>query len=382
MIEWNKTTIDDLCVKVTDGSHFSPKGLEHGYPMYSVKDMRENSFNDSDVKRISEKDYQTLVKADCRPLKDDILIAKDGSYLKHVFYCKSDLDAAILSSIAILRPKTDKIFPSFFQYILRNPYIKKLMGNYVSGVAIPRIILDDFKKIELEIPDLPTQKKIASILSTYDDLIENNQKRIDILEQMAQNIYKEWFVRFRFPNYENVEMVDGLPKGWEKVKLSKSLNTFSGKTATLEENGQFVAYGSNGIIGNSKDWNHENCLIVGRVGAYCGSINFFRKRFWATDNTILVYPKEEITNNFFLYYLLKSINLRNFAGGSAQPLLTQSTILDLKAIKPSTDLCEKFEKIIEPIFDQIEKLEVKNKILIQCRNRLLPRLLSGKLPVE
>ena len=209
-------TIESLCDKITDGSHFSPEDDSNGsYPMYSVKDMEYNGFAKSGYKLIGQDTFTTLSNSDCRPLKDDILIAKDGSYLKYVFKVNEDLDACILSSIAILRP-LKSVNPDYLVYLMRLPSVKNAMASYVSGSALPRIILSDFKKMKIEInDDEDYQSRVAGILSAYDSLIEANNKRIKILEQMAENLYKEWFVRFRFPGYETAEFENGIPKGWE-----------------------------------------------------------------------------------------------------------------------------------------------------------------------
>ncbi|WP_318785961.1 restriction endonuclease subunit S [Methanimicrococcus hacksteinii] len=182
MTEWKKTTLEDICIKITDGSHFSPKEQQTGYPMYSVKDMDEYGFDQSKCKLISENDFLKMVQNDCVPQQNDVLVAKDGSYLKHIFLIKEQKDEAVLSSIAIFRPDISKIEPIYLVYILKNPITKQIISdNYVSGSALPRIVLKDFKKIELLIPPLSEQKKIAYTLSTLDNKIELNNQINDYL---------------------------------------------------------------------------------------------------------------------------------------------------------------------------------------------------------
>ena len=220
-MEYTVKTINELCTKITDGSHFSPEHETNGqYPMYSVKDMEYNNFSNADCKMIGQAMFEKLSKTDCRPLKNDILIAKDGSYLKCAFKVNEDLNACILSSIAILRPNLKNIDPDYFVYLMRTKSIKGAMANYVSGSALPRIILSDFKKMKLKmISSLPTQQKIASILSAYDNLIQNYKKQIEALQTAASELYKEWFVRFRFPGYKNSRFENGIPEGWKVEKL-------------------------------------------------------------------------------------------------------------------------------------------------------------------
>ena len=160
-------TIGNLCTKITDGSHFSPVERDEGFPMYSSKDMLYDCFDDSSVKRIGKEDFDKLVNQDCKPQIDDVLIIKDGnSYLKRVFRIKEDIEAVILSSIAILRPNKNIIDPQYFTYVLRTASVYNAMANYVSGAAIPRVVLRDFKKMKLRIhKDLYKQKQVATILS-------------------------------------------------------------------------------------------------------------------------------------------------------------------------------------------------------------------------
>ena len=168
-VEWK--TLEELCTKVTDGSHFSPKATEKGYPMPSVKDMRFNSFDLSNCKKISEKDYTELVKTGCKPLLNDVLIAKDGSMLKYAFPIKEELDLVILSSIAILRPKTDLISPDYFAHYFRQDSFREIViRDYSSKGGVPRIVLKNFKKIKIPVPTLEKQKQIVTILDRFETL--------------------------------------------------------------------------------------------------------------------------------------------------------------------------------------------------------------------
>ena len=163
MSEWKGNILDKLCSKITDGSHYSPSESLSGKPMFSVKDMKNSGFDYSNPKRISVEDYEGLIKAGCQPQIDDILIAKDGSVMKHIFRVRKKPDYALLSSIAILRPDKTKIDPSFLVYSIKAPDVTDtILNNYVSGSGVPRIVLKDFKKIEIKFPALPEQCAIAS----------------------------------------------------------------------------------------------------------------------------------------------------------------------------------------------------------------------------
>ena len=165
-VDWIKVSLDDVCTRITDGSHYSPADVpEAPYPMYSVKDMETYGFNSSSCKHITAEEFLKMQKNDCVPRLNDILVAKDGSYLKEIFICSEEKDEAILSSIAIFRPNTEIIMPEILLYLLKQPSVRKDVGdNYVSGSALPRIVLKDFKKYTFLLPPMEEQIKIGSVL--------------------------------------------------------------------------------------------------------------------------------------------------------------------------------------------------------------------------
>jgi type I restriction enzyme S subunit len=160
---WEVSPLGDVCERITDGSHASPASVETGRPMASVKDMRDWGFELSGCRRISEQDYQELVCNNCRPLARDVLIAKDGSYLKHIFVVESDLDLVVLSSIAILRPNA-RIDPHFLAFSLRSDETMIRMARYVSGAVLQRIVLKDFRRFAILIPPKHMQQAWARIV--------------------------------------------------------------------------------------------------------------------------------------------------------------------------------------------------------------------------
>lgn len=178
---WEIQPIGFVCKKVTDGSHTSPAYLEGGRYMASVKDMRNHGFDKKSMKTISEQDFESLARGDCQPQENDILIAKDGSYLKHVFVWRDKYDVVLLSSIAILRPDLNKILPLFFSMLLRQSSTKTMMSGYVSGSALPRIILSDFKKMNILMPSYP-------IMNAYEKMVSPIFQEIKILELGIENL--------------------------------------------------------------------------------------------------------------------------------------------------------------------------------------------------
>ena len=380
-------SIDDLCSKVTDGSHFSPENVTNGvYPMYSVKDMDYNGFKNSDYKTIDQSTYEKLCKSDCRPLKNDVLIAKDGSYLKHVFRVKEDMNACILSSIAILRPNIEKINPDYFVYLLRSSSIKNSMANYVSGAALPRIILKAFKKMKIElIKDRLYQDKIASILSTYDDLIEKNNRKIEILQDMAEELYKEWFVRFRFPGYKTAKFTDGIPDGWEYERLGNLANISTGKCnrEDAEEDGIYPLFDRSQEIKKSSSWlkDCEAIIVPGEGTSFIP--RYYKGKFNLHQRCYCVEPKQD-NIGFFLFQtlMMHRIYFLYVATGATVPSLRQNNFTNFKVLMPNEDLYERYNSYSASWHKEITMLEQQNNNLKQQRDLLLPRLMSGKLEVK
>ena len=224
----NLYTLDQICKKITDGSHQSPKEDPTGYPMVSVKDMTEFGFDLSKAKHISKNDFEKLVKQGCKPEVDDILIAKDGSVMKHIFRVRNADNIVLLSSIAILRPNKEIVYPDFLVYSLKNNRVKEdILNNYVSGSGVPRIVLKDFKKVELDIPNLNLQINISKKLRSLDDKIQLNTQINQTLEQIAQALFKSWFVDFDPVRAKVQALSDGL--NLEQSELA-AMQAISGKT--------------------------------------------------------------------------------------------------------------------------------------------------------
>ena len=416
-MEYTIKTINELCTKITDGSHFSPEHDENGvYPMYSSKDMLYDGFDDSDVKRISEPVYKKLVKQDCRPLKNDILIIKDGnSYLKRIFKINTDIDAVILSSIAILRPNVKIIDPDFFKYLLRSDSIRNAMANYVSGAAIPRIVLKDFKKMKLEfISSMKAQQKIASILSAYDNLIQNYKKQIEALQTAASELYKEWFVRFRFPGWQNANFENGIPEGWKYLKLSEfgyeveSGNRPAGGIDDSLEDG-IPSLGAESIdklgyfdysnvklvprefyVKMKRGHGKDNDILLYKDGAYIGKVTLFRNGFpfkeYAVNEHVFLLRSNNKDYQNYLYFTLNMpqyfTQMQNLNRNAAQPGLARGDLDRIKILVPNEKVIEKFNKLINPMIDNIFSYSKQITNLTQQRDLLLPRLMSGKLEVN
>lgn len=408
-MEYTVKTINELCTKITDGSHFSPEHETNGqYPMYSVKDMEYNNFSNADCKMIGQAMFEKLSKTDCRPLKNDILIAKDGSYLKCAFKVNEDLNACILSSIAILRPNLKNIDPDYFVYLMRTKSIKGAMANYVSGSALPRIILSDFKKMKLKmISSLPTQQKIASILSAYDNLIQNYKKQIEALQTGASELYKEWFVRFRFPGYQTAEFENGIPEGWKIERIGNIGEVIGGGTPSTENEeywdgdipwlspvdlsdntNVYVSRGGKNITklglqkSSAKMMPKDTVLLSSR--APVGYVALAKNPICTNQGFKSVVCNTSVIQPIYLYFYFRMNKnyLQSIASGATFPELSGSMMKKLKVLLPQMELQKEFSKKANIFISKAELLSEQITNLTQQRDLLLPRLMRGALEVH
>lgn len=184
---WEEVELEYVAERITDGAHQSPSTTETGMPMASVKDMHQWGINYSTCRKISEADFQKLVHDDCRPLRNDILIAKDGSYLKHIFVVPEDMDLVILSSIAIIRPN-GKYHPFLLSILLKMDSTKELLKNIVTGAVIPRIVLKDFRKFPIVLPPASDQNKALKTLEPLIMKCWQNMDQIHTLEKLRDTL--------------------------------------------------------------------------------------------------------------------------------------------------------------------------------------------------
>jgi type I restriction enzyme S subunit len=279
-----------------------------------------------------------------------------------------------IDTVYYVAPCTDKITMKFAAYLLT--YLP--LASLNSDAAVPGLNRERALSLTIKLPPLKEQYSIASILSTYDDLIENNRRRMALLEDAARQVYQEWFVRLRFPGYEHTRIVDGVPEGWEKKRLGEHtvLNYGKALKADVRVDGSFPVYGSSGIVGS-----HEKALvsgpaiIVGRKGNV-GSVYWSTRDFYPIDT---VYYINAETSNLYLYYALK--NMHFISTDVAVPGLNRDFAYSRELLIPSDTILRTFLETIAPMHSQLEKLDEINQKLRTARDLLLPKLMSGEIAV-
>jgi len=333
---------------------------------------------------------------------NDILISNIRPYFKKIWLATKN--GGCSNDVLVIRANKDT-GANFLYYVLSDNNFFNYANVTSKGTKMPRGSKTAIMKYL--IPDilLLAQQKIADVLSAYDDLIENNNRRIELLEKASQNLYKEWFVRFRFPNYKNSRFENGLPQGWEFVKLKDYYKTTSGGTPsrknenyyingkynwikTGELNDRFIISTDEKITEEAIKWSSAklidiNSLIMAMYGATIGKLGFTIEESTCNQACCVFNPKYIDLSNEYLYFWLKTNReyIINISFGAAQQNLSQELINNLKILKPDNYIVELFDKLIKPIFEEIKILQTQINNLIKQRDLLLPRLMSGKLEV-
>lgn len=328
---------------------------------------------------------------------DTITVSARGANIGEVFYRKEDF-LPIVRLITII-PDSNYVHSKYLYYYLKKV---KIEG---SGSAQPQITVPFFSRHKIVIPkDVEYQKKVAYILSTYDNLIENNNKRIKLLEQMAENLYKKWFVRFRFPGYEDMGFENGIPMGWKIKRIKDFGQVITGKTPSTEISSN---YGDKYLFIKTPDM-HDNMYVIdsseklsergndvqklkklprwsimvsciGTGGVV--SINSKEAHTNQQINSIVLHDENNIEWLFFVCKSLKTTIEMFGATGSTMTNLSKGKFENLKILEPNLELIDKYHMYTYDIFKEVEKLMYSNENLIKQRDLLLPRLMSGKIEV-
>ncbi|MFM2593537.1 restriction endonuclease subunit S [Vibrio harveyi] len=380
--------LTEVTTLVTDGKHGDCKNEENsGFYFLSSKDLRDGKLHYDKPRQIN---YTQFAETHRRTNLEfgDILLANTGASIGRVGIAQVDEripNTTFQKSISVIKADRNVIDNRYLYYFFRNN--SSLLSRLGGGAAQPNLLLGDIRKIQVRVPERATQLKISKVLTDYDELIENNSRRIEILEEMALSLYREWFVNFRYPDYENNLGADGYPKlvdsplgqipeGWEVKTLKDVLELAYGKALKKADRkgGDVAVYGSGGIGGyHDKSLVTGPCIIVGRKGNV-GKTFWVDPDCWPIDTVF--YVKSDFSK-YYLYYNL--LHQTFFNSDAAVPGLNRESAYSNKIIIPSDDLVVMFNDFVKPIFEQRYVLAKANNNLKQQRDMLLPKLISGDI---
>ena len=298
----------------------------------------------------------------------------------------------------VFRSKPNVSDSTYIFYLALSRIIRDYAEMSMTGATgRQRAILSSVEDIRVPAYPLPTQRKIASILSAYDDLIENNTRRIKILEDMASTIYRQWFVEFRFPGHENVPMVESelglIPQGWEVRSFGEVSHNFDRQRKPLSGmarstmQGEYPYYGAAKILDYINGYLFDGrYLLIAEDGSVITEdgkpvLQLVTGKFWVNNHTHVVQGRHPISTNF-LYLFMSNVAISSYITGTAQPKINQQNLNRIPIISPLPSLLERFNRIIQPIFDNIVALDKKNANLRNSLDLLLPKLISGERDVS
>lgn len=319
------------------------------------------------------------------------IVGRQGAYCGNVKYVVGKSYMSEHAIVAVTRPEHNNKYFSY-KLALAN------LGRFSGQAAQPGLSVTKLLRLKFEMPSKSYQDKIASILSTYDTLIENNTKRIRLLEQMAENLYKEWFVRFRFPGHENAEMENGLPKGWKVEKLFEVADVGYGYAFKSDKfcagNNQNAVVRIRDIQDNHTDtYTDEVCdkkYLIKRNAILVGMDGIFHMCLWngerayLNQRVVMLNSKMSDVCNYLLYFSIRpQIKYwEQVIAGTTVAHLGDKHLRRVKVLVPDQDILRKANKILEEAMNEINNLQRQNKYLTRQRDLLLPRLMSGKLEVK
>lgn len=379
-------TLREITLNITDGKHGDCEPAENsGYYFVSCKDVNNGTIDYANARQISERAFlETHKRTQLEP--NDILITNSGTIgrMALVKDIPETYRTTFQKSVAIVKPDISVVLPTYLYYKLQNCVTDFV--NCSNGSAQKNLLLGTMRKFQIDLhEDFAEQERLSSILAAYDNLIENNQKQIKLLEEAARRLYKEWFVDFRFPGYEDTPIVDGVPEGWEDGTLGDIAVFKRGKTITKAQvsdgNIPVVAGGLEPAYYHNKANTTAPLITVSASGANAGFTRLYNIDVFASDCSYI--DRNSTPFLLFVYCFLKTnaMKLNSLQKGSAQPHVYAKDLNALVLSVPSEGVLTAFCGIVSPYFERIRLLQRENEIAAEARDRLLPKLMSGEIEV-
>lgn len=392
--------LNDICEFIVDCPHTTAPDEGMGYPLIRTPNIGRGRLILQGAHRVSETVYQSRVRRGI-PQDDDLIFAREAP-AGNVAIIKHGEKVCLGQRTVLLRPDKRKVCPDYLAYYILAPEQQyKLLGT-ANGATVAHVNLPTIRNMPVELPSFGDQERIAGYLSTYDDLIENNQKQIMLLEEAAQRLYKEWFVDLRFPGHENTPIIDGVPEGWEKAPIDSRVSLLSGyafKSAQFDSSGEYKIVTIKNVKDGEFDGINTNRIvsIPEKMPKHCvladGDIllsltgNVGRTCIVNGNDYLLNQRVAKLQSNSpaFTYCLFRSSDMfdamNNLANGAAQQNLSPIKTGKISILFPSDDLLSGFERIVGSIINKMLGLRKQCDLLTQARDRLLPKLMSGEIEV-
>lgn len=351
--------------------------VDNGTPIINVRNIGYGDLKPEKLEFVGEETAERLSSHLLEP--HDIVFGRKGAVDRHLYVGEEQEHWMQGSDCIRLRFLSADVVPRFVSYsFLTETHRKWMLMQAGNKATMASLNHDIIRRITLRLPTATVQESTVNILSAYDNLIENNRRRMALLEEAARQLYREWFVRLRFPGHEHARIINGVPEGWNRMRLGDQVTLHYGKALKAEDrlDGPFRVYGSSGIVGS-----HATALtsapgiVVGRKGNV-GSVYWCPKDFWPIDT---VYFVDSETSNLWLFYALQHMYF--ISTDVAVPGLNRDFAYSRPLLIPEPRIVRHFLDVAEPLHDQIGKLDEINDKARAARDLLLPRLMSGEIAV-
>jgi type I restriction enzyme S subunit len=385
MSDWREVSIEGLCVRVTSGGTPSRKRPDF-YTDEGIPWVKSQELIEAKVSATEEHITDAGLKGSSAKLlpPDTVLMAMYGANVGQLGWLS--IEATVNQAICAMVTNPDVTDPRFLYYALagaRGSLIAKAHGAAQQNLSQQLI-----KPFLLRVPDIDVQRKIGDVLRSIDDLIENSWRQVEALEEMARAIYREWFVKFRYPGHEGVSLVDStlgpIPKGWEAKPLGKVANLVGGSATTKAAYvaAGHVAFSAAGPDGFLPDFEVDgDGVVLSAVGARCGRTFWASGKWSSIANTIKILPSEDDSMAVWLFLATENADIWP-KRGSAQPFVSINDARAVRVVVADRLTHERFDAMARPLFGHADTLRSQAGRLVQIRGLLLPKLVTGKIDVS
>lgn len=375
--------LNDICEFIVDCPHSTAPDEGEGYPIIRTPNVGRGRLILDGVQRVSKATYD---KRNIRavPQKDDIIFAREAP-AGNAAIIRAGQEVCLGQRTVLIRPDKKKVCPQFLAYYILAPKQQYELLGTANGATVAHVNIPIIRNMPVNIPKIEIQERIAEILSSYDDLIENNKKQIKLLEEAAERLYREWFVDLHFSGCEDVKIVDGVPKGWLDGTVGNIALFKRGKTITKAQihkgNVPVVAGGLEPAYYHNVANTVAPVITISGSGANAGFARLYNVDVFASDCSFV--DSQTTPYLFWVYCFIKDskAKLDSLQKGAAQPHVYAKDINALKIYIPTDDILDRFCKVVAPYFGKIKNFQRQNDLLLQARDRLLPRLMSGEVEV-
>ena len=384
---WKRKTLGDISLSIQTGPFGSQLHQsdysDEGTPVVMPKDLVNGTVSEESIARVSKEHVERLGKHKIQ--EGDILYSRRGDVGRCAFTAEREVGWLCGTGCLKVRVDKEEAEPKFVFYQLQKAETIGWVINHAVGSTMLNLNTSILSAVPVDIPEIETQRKIVNILAAYDQLIKNNQKQIKLLEEAAQRLYKEWFVDLRFPDHEDVAIVDGIPEGWKQGTLGNIAVFKRGKTITKAQvqDGEVpvVAGGLEPAYYHNKANTVAPVITVSGSGANAGFSRLYNVDVFASDCSFA--DSETTPYLFFAYCFLKEnkASLDALQKGAAQPHVYAKDINALELSIPTEDKLSSLCGLVSTYFEKIRVLQKQIEILSQARDRLLPKLMSGEMEV-